>query len=234
MSPSLNLAVFHLINGFAGRPMLDRFVMFAMDATVFHNALIAAPYVILWFHDRRPQVRVRLALGLMAGVLAILIARTLAHVMPFEVRPAFAAASGFKPLSAPLPATLETWSAFPSDNAAFTLAVALGLYPVNRRLSIGLSAAVMVIYGVFRVYAGVHYPADILAGWMIGAAAILAVQPLAARTQWVSWIRIPPAVEPVLYGLAFLALCEYASMFETIRKITRAVPLTAHLLHQAL
>ena len=234
MSPSLNLTLFHLINGFAGQPMLDHFVTFATDATVFHNALIAAPYVILWFHDRRPRVRVHLALGLLAGVLAIVVARTLAHVMPFEVRPAFSAASGFKPLSAPRQATLETWSAFPSDNAAFTLAVALGLYPVNRRLSIGLSAAVMVVYGLFRVYAGFHYPADIVAGWLIGVAAILVVQPLAIRNQWVSWIRIPPAAEPLLYGLGFLALCEYASMFETIRKITRAVPLTAHLLHQTL
>jgi len=234
VSPSWNLALFHLVNGLAGRPILDHFVLFAMDATVFHNGLIAAPYVILWFHDRRPQVRAHLALGLLAGVLAIIAARTLAHCLPFEVRPAFSPASGFKALSSPLPTNLETWSAFPSDNAAFALAVALGLYPVNRRLSLALAAIVMVVYGLFRVYAGFHYPADIAAGWLIGTAAILAVQPLAARSQWISRFEIPFALQPFLYGLAFLALTEYASMFETVRRITRAVPLTAHLLHQTL
>ena len=56
---------------------------------------------------------------------------------------------------------------FPSDHATATSAIAAGIYLVNRRLGIlaGIGALLMAFA---RVYAGVHYPSDVLAGLALG------------------------------------------------------------------
>jgi len=186
--------------------------------------------VALWFHSDDKKRRQNLILGLLAGLIAVLVARVLAHVLPFEVRPMFAAGSGFKPLSVPGSAA-EDWSSFPSDNAAFTLAVALGLFSVNRKISIALAVVVAVIYGVFRVYSGFHYPADIVAGWMIAVASVIAVRPMSRIFDLIAWPSIPEHLAPILYAGSFVALTEYASMFHAARAAARMIPFVSGFLH---
>jgi undecaprenyl-diphosphatase len=54
-----------------------------------------------------------------------------------------------------------------------TLGALLASLHSSRRLKfyfIGLAIILTVAIGVSRVYLGVHYPTDVLAGWCIGAA----------------------------------------------------------------
>ncbi|MCU1397312.1 MAG: UDP-diphosphatase [Acidimicrobiales bacterium] len=56
---------------------------------------------------------------------------------------------------------------FPSDHATVAGAVAVGLIFANRRL--GIAASVLAALMAFtRVYVGAHYPADVLAGLLLG------------------------------------------------------------------
>jgi undecaprenyl-diphosphatase len=60
-----------------------------------------------------------------------------------------------------------TDSTFPSDHSTAVGAVAVGLWFVNRR--IGMVAVVAALFMAFtRVYVGVHYPLDVLAGLALG------------------------------------------------------------------
>jgi membrane-associated phospholipid phosphatase len=62
---------------------------------------------------------------------------------------------------------------FPSDHATMAGAVAAGLCYVNRRL--GITAWVVAALLAFaRVYVGAHYPHDVAAGLLLGAAVIVA------------------------------------------------------------
>jgi membrane-associated phospholipid phosphatase len=68
---------------------------------------------------------------------------------------------------------------FPSDHAVMAGAVATGLCYVNRRLGI-LAWVAAVLLAFSRVYVGAHYPHDVAAGLVLGAAVIVIGQ-LVAR-----------------------------------------------------
>ena len=61
----------------------------------------------------------------------------------------------------------------PSDHAMMAGAVAMGLFLVDRRLGVVAAAAAMVL-AFSRVYVGAHFPLDVVAGLMLGAAISLA------------------------------------------------------------
>ena len=74
----------------------------------------------------------------------------------------------------PHPESVSEYS-FPSGHAANTVAVYLGLLQVVRGrpwrgIVLGGGAFVVVVVGFSRLATGVHYPSDILAGWLwVGA-----------------------------------------------------------------
>lgn len=84
----------------------------------------------------------------------------------------------------------ETTFSFPSGHAmgSVTLGVALVLllWPTRWRWWIVAAAsAFVVLVGMSRIYLGVHYPSDILAGWTAGTAWVMAMYQLVAS-------RAPP------------------------------------------
>jgi len=84
-------------------------------------------------------------------------------------------------------------ASFPSGHATMaaivylTLGVLLARTQTNRSLRIYiicLSAIIAILVGVSRVYLGVHWPTDVLAGWTLGAAWSLVV--------WLVAMKIDP------------------------------------------
>jgi undecaprenyl-diphosphatase len=62
---------------------------------------------------------------------------------------------------------------FPSDHATMAGAVTAGLFLYHRRLGV-IAAAAGLLMCLARVYIGAHYPQDVAAGFVIGAAVLLA------------------------------------------------------------
>ena len=62
-------------------------------------------------------------------------------------------------------------TSFPSSHTAVTLAVAIALMPFLARPFGAMGIGYAVLVGWSRVYLGVHYPLDVLAGAGLGMAA---------------------------------------------------------------
>jgi undecaprenyl-diphosphatase len=88
---------------------------------------------------------------------------------------------------------------FPSDHSVMAGAAAAGILLFSRKLGlVAVGAAVLMAFA--RVYVGAHYPGDVLAGLVIGAAVgiigwFLVRVPL---TRAAAWLRDRPRLEPLL------------------------------------
>ena len=72
----------------------------------------------------------------------------------------------------------KTGYSFVSDHSALTMALAVGIFMINRRW--GAVAILLALFqGFGRIYAGVHYPTDVVGGVALGTAAVLLLAPLA-------------------------------------------------------
>jgi membrane-associated phospholipid phosphatase len=144
-----------------------------LPAGVITVVLLTAVYVVTRYRSVLPAVTGAVAAGLAWG---------LAHV-------AKAVADRPRPYEVITDAVLRQQPAhgtsFPSSHTAVTLAVAIALVPFLARPLAAAGIAYAVLVGWSRVYLGVHYPLDILAGAGIGLAAggvmLLALRTLLRR-----------------------------------------------------
>lgn len=66
-------------------------------------------------------------------------------------------------------------SSFPSGHAAFYFALGMAIYLYNKKAGVVFLLAVLLT-SVARVYAGVHWPTDIIAGAIVGIISAYAIQ----------------------------------------------------------
>jgi membrane-associated phospholipid phosphatase len=160
----VNEQVFEQVNRFArATPWLHTVLLGYADYGV---ALFAVLLVAGWWIARRQGSAMSAALWTPVGMLlAVAVAQPIAAAVD-ERRP-YAALHTILVLAAP-----STDPSFPSDHATMAGAVAAGLLLVNRRLGL-LAAGAAVLMAFARVYTAAHYPQDVLAGLVLGAAVTL-------------------------------------------------------------
>lgn len=217
----LNLYFLHVINGFSGNRTFDTLVVYLSDSKFVNQLILGAPYVYLllrkpdWTHQKI------LISGVFSGCLAVLLARMLADVMPFEQRPRFDASSGFHPLSVPFDPDLENWSGFPSDHAALAAGLTLGLFPINQLASISFCVISFIFISLSRIYEGVHYPLDILTGVMLGMmSAVLSIK-IVPRILTIGQAKFSENLTYVgfLYCALYIIFFEAIEMFSGVRQL---------------
>ena len=81
-----------------------------------------------------------------------------------------------------------TDSSFPSNAAAVGFAVATAVFVRHRRTGAALYA-LAALWGLARIYAGVHYPTDVIGGALIGIASGIAM-----TLVWRRLIAVPRAI----------------------------------------
>ena len=68
----------------------------------------------------------------------------------------------------------EDFDSFPSGHAAFFFALAMGVWFFNKKLGVWFFIGA-ILMGIARIFVGVHWPSDILAGAVIGIVSAIIV-----------------------------------------------------------
>ena len=126
-----------------------------------------------WFWGRG-QGRFHHQLTAGAGIMAI----ALANLATLQLNNAYFRVRPFVDLDLELLFYQPTDSSFPSNTAALAFAIATAIFLSHRKLGVAMYG-VALLYGFSRVYAGVHYSTDALAGAAIGVLAGLLAHGLA-------------------------------------------------------
>jgi undecaprenyl-diphosphatase len=166
-------ALFHALNDFVGTfPPLDWVVrVLVNDFTV--PTLVALVAVWLWYAGENPEERQKNQRAVVIIALAVLVANAVIKDLSFiYFRPRPFATETVKLLF-----YRPSVSSFPSVPIALAFCFAAGAWYANRRIGIAL-VVLASLYGLARVYAGVHYPSDIVGGALIGWGAVYGLKRL--------------------------------------------------------
>ena len=125
-----------------------------------------------WFKtgETHAHNREKITSTLFSCVFGFMLARALALTLPFRLRPRHNPNLPFSLPEGADPTLLDGWSSFPSDHAVLFFALSTGLFFISKRAGVFAFVYTTVMIALPRVYLGLHYPTDILAGAVVGIA----------------------------------------------------------------
>jgi undecaprenyl-diphosphatase len=212
------------LNRFATRSaLLDNVAHALTSLDLLQSAALVAGIWLVWFDAPEPLARARVMAGVFAASLAALVSRGLELALPMHhPRPLVDAALPFVlPLKVD-PAMWKDWSSFPSDTAALLFGLAMVITLIRPRIGFIAFAWALVVCSA-RVYEGLHYPTDILAGAGLGVTVVCILQHQAILHCCFPVIRWADRRPGIFYAAAFIASYSVAIEFDDIRKVLDAI-----------
>ena len=158
---NLDNQIFLIINGFVNKvPIFDNFIRLIVNE-YFVPVSLALLILYLWFakHTQRGKRRQGLSLALfsigLVNVIIVILNQFVARARPFD------------DLDTKLLFYEPTDPSFPSNAAAVSFALASAIFFVDKRLGV-FALSLATLYSFSRIYAGVHFPSDVVVGAVIG------------------------------------------------------------------
>lgn len=185
-------------------------VMVSVSDNEFVKGLVLVLFWWVWNTrgpDRQRRREILLA-TLPSPFLAFFTGRLLAHLLPYRTRPiADAAFHWHVAYGLNVSTVFRTWSSMPSDHAACFAAIAFSLFLASRRIGLLAFAYTAIVIDLPRVYLGLHYPSDILAGSLVGVACTAICVSMPMRNRLVSpMLKLQELQPSAFYAAVFLCL----------------------------
>ena len=150
--------LFQQINQFAGRwTCLDNFGIFFAEHSGYFLILLLFIFLLL---KSKKKYSVMILETILAGILSRIVISNIIRAIYYRPRPFIAHQVNL---------LLEHGAegSFPSGHAAFFFAISTIVYFFNKKAGI-FFLVISFLMGIARVFVGIHYPRDILAGIFIG------------------------------------------------------------------
>jgi len=224
MNP-FDVAILLFLNQFAQRsPRFDECVAFLSSSNLLKGGVIVGMIWWVWFgHEDVRRKRAVLLATLIASVPALMVAKILTLVT-FRTRPLNEPALS---LHIPHTVTVTDWkqfSSFPSDHAVLFFAMAAGILIASRRAGWLALFYVSMFICLPRMYLGVHYATDILAGAAIGVIPVCLANLPRIRESMTGWaLKWLDASPSSFYFLAFLVLYLVVELFDPVIEVGKFI-----------
>ncbi len=203
--------------------VLNGLIYHVMDSDMVKGGMVIAILWWVWFSrsHAQPETRRIVVASFIAAFVSVFVAKLLEHGIPARPRPINNPLVGsiFSYSLAPSLSTHWEQSSFPSDHAALFFALAFSLFYASRRLGIIVLTYVIVAISFPRVYNGVHYATDILAGAGIALCSVILFnfRPLRDRLTAV-FVNFAERRPGVFYPLFFMLSFEVSALFGDVRE----------------
>jgi undecaprenyl-diphosphatase len=222
----IDFVTFHAINSICGQNLIVDRIVGVLEHSELKGLALMGTFGALWFQRTKTQARQRgiLILVLFAVVLSLVVDRALAdHLLPFRERPMFTPDIGYRAPLFQQSTTLENWSSFPSDNASLVFVLTTGFWMLSRWWGL-LWACFSIMAMAARIYFGIHYPGDVLAGALIGIGVTIAINNEFMQARIASPIvAVELRTSALFYALLLPFLYEVSTLFGFTRSILHAI-----------
>ena len=212
-----------LINGLAGQWLAaDKAIAFLSNYQLLKGGVLVALMWWAWFSPVGIQARNRahVMATLMGCFVAVLAGRAMPHFLPLRLRPLHDPDVDVRLAHGMARVVLDGASSFPSDHAVLFFSLSVGLLFVSRAVGLFAIGYTTLFIALPRVYLGLHYPTDILAGGLLGGLIAVLFNRYAASGVAVASVTRFSSLKPqFFYPLFFLVSYQIAELFEGVRAL---------------
>lgn len=212
-----------LINGLAGQWLAaDKAIAFLSNYHLLKGGVLVALMWWAWFSPVGIQARNRahVMATLMGCFVAVLGGRAMPHFLPLRLRPLHDPDVDVRLAHGMARVVLDGASSFPSDHAVLFFSLSVGLLFVSRAVGLFAIGYTTLFIALPRVYLGLHYPTDILAGGLLGGLIAVLFNRYAASGVAVASVTRFSSLKPqFFYPLFFLVSYQIAELFEGVRAL---------------
>jgi undecaprenyl-diphosphatase len=212
-----------LFNDHAGQWLAaDKAIAFLSNYHLLKGGVLVALIWWAWFSPAGIQARNRahVMATLMGCFVAVLAGRAMPNFLPLRLRPLHDPDVDVHIAYDMSRAVLDGASSFPSDHAVLFFSLSVGLLFVSRAVGLFAIGYTTLFIALPRVYLGLHYPTDILAGGLLGGLIAVLFNRYAAGGAVIASVTRFSSVKPeFFYPLFFLVSYQLAELFEGVRAL---------------
>ena len=200
---------------------IDTVIRFISESNLIKGGLLILILWWAWFKkSNQRDNRISIISTLFASIIAIFIARALALLLPFRLRPIHQEGLDFIIPYSMDTTILDGWSSFPSDHAVLFYSLSMGVFYISKRLGVFALIYTTLFVALPRIYLGLHYPTDIICGAIIGIFIITVFQTADFKKRISTPILSFENKRPeIFYPILFLVSYQIIDLFDDFRAI---------------
>lgn len=217
------------VNSLVGKSVaFDQIVLSSANFTPLKGGLYMMVIWGLWFWKKEGEeqsvTRQKILLVTIGAVGALIVGRLSQAFMPYRDRPIHDSSVDFQAPFGGKAEALDGWTSFPSDHAIIFFALAVGIMAIHRKVGIFLFIWAIFVIGFPRVYVGVHFPTDIIAGAVIGTVLMLLVLMIPVPNRLLGFaMNIEKNYGWLFYPFAFLITWQLALLGPNLKRTIATV-----------